>query len=252
MNFWQNKKEDIYIALYDDLSASLNTKEEIAFLKTIFNKRQKIIELGCGTGRTLIPLAKSGYKISGLDISKNMVNRAKEKLQKENLQTKIYIKDLTNFSLPEKFDGAILSQRTLNFIADEQKQRKALENVKKILKKGAILVINLMPARPDDFAQTQKTLKKTETFKNSVTGNTVEFYENWIPDPMKQTWTFTNEFREKNKKAGTTMKMRVIFETEMKNLLELCGFKVINTYGSWKKSKYDAKSKDLIFTTKSM
>lgn len=43
------------------------------------------------------------------------------------------------------------------------------------------------------------------------------------------------------------MKMRILFEAEMKNLLELCGFKTLNVYGNWRKTNYDAKSSDLIF-----
>lgn len=250
MTFWTKNKTDIYIELYDDFASSLKTNEEVAFLKQIFNKNQQIIEFGCGTGRTLIPLLQSGFQISGFDFSKNMIKRAKEKLKREKINTTLYIKDLTNFSFRSKFDGAILSQRTLNFISTAEKQRKALENIAKVLKKGSILVINLMPSNPDGFSQVQKTLKKTGTFKNSATGKNVELWENWIPNPIQQTWTFTDEFREGKKKAKTTMKMRILFESEMKNLSELCGFKTLNIYGNWKKAKYDAKSSDLIFITK--
>lgn len=252
MNFWNKKKEDIYVTFYDDFSSKLKTNDEVAFLKGIFNKKHRIIELGCGTGRTLIPLLKSGYQITGFDISTTMINKANVKLKKEKLSTTLLNKDLTNFSSRDKFDGAILSQRTLNFISSADKQRKALKNIAKILKKGSILVINLMPARPDDFAQIQKTLKKTGSFVNSSTGNKVEFWENWIPDPMNQTWTFINEFREGKKKAKTTMKMRILFEAEMENLLELCGFKTLKIFGNWKKAKYNAKASDLIFITQRM
>lgn len=250
MSFWQSNKSDIYIKLYDDFASSLKTKYELDFIKNIFKKNQKIIEFGCGTGRTLIPLLKSGYKISGLDISKGMIKHLRQKLKKEGIKTQIYNKNLINFSFGTKFNGGILSQRTLNFITEEKEQRKALENIAKVLKKGSILLINLMPARPNDFAQTQIKLKKTEKFKNSRTGNIVEFWENWIPNPMEQTWSFTNEFREGKKKVSTKMTMRAIFESEMKNLLELCGFKTLRTYGNWKKRKYDAKSSDLIIVAK--
>ncbi len=250
MSFWQSKKADIYIHLYDDFASSLKTADELRFLQSVFRKDRKIIEFGCGTGRTLVPLLKSGYKISGLDLSKGMLNHLKRKLKAEGLETDIYNKDLTKFALPVKFDGGVLSQRTLNFITAPAGQRKALENIAKILKKNAVLVINLMPARPNDFAKTQKSLKKTETFKNSVTGNKVEFWENWIPDSINQTWTFRNEFREENKRVGTDMQMRVIFELEMKYLLELCGFVVVAVYGNWKKRKYDEGATDMIFVTR--
>jgi len=249
-NFWQNDKTDIYIKLYDDFAGNLKTKEELAFLKKQFSKEQKIIEFGCGTGRTLVPLIKAGYRISGLDFSKGMTGILKKKLSASGLSTPVFNKDLTKFSLKEKYDGGMLSQRTLNFITTPEGQRKALVNISKTLKKGSILIINLMPARPDDFSRKQVKLKKTGTFKNSSTGNKVEYWENWLPDPMSQTWNFINRFVEKNKSISTDIKMRIIFETEMKNLLELCGFKTLKVLGNWKGEKYASKSKDMIFIAK--
>jgi len=248
--FWQNKKSDIYIELYDDFAAHLKTKDEIEFFKKFFTKNQRIIEFGCGTGRTLIPLLEAGYKVEGLDISSGMLKHLKQKLDKKSLKTRVHNEDLVRFSLKDKFDGGILSQRTLNFIADQDDQKKALMNINKCLKKGAFLVINLMPARKDDFKSIQKKLKKNGEFKNSKTGNKVEFWGSWIPDSVKQTWDFVDEFREKNNRASTKMKMRVIFEIEMENLLKKCGFETVNIYGGWDKDKYDAKSKDLIFVAK--
>lgn len=247
MTFWNKSESEIYIKLYDDLASSLKTNDEINFYQKTFKKKDEIIEFGCGSGRILIPMLKKRFNISGLDISKGMLDNLKIKLKKNNLETKIFNENLINFSLKDKFDGGILSLRTLNFITSQKNQRKALNNINKCLKKNARLIINLMPARPDDFADKQKSLKKTGSFKNTHTGNQVEFWENWIPNPLEQTWNFTNEFREKGKKIQTKMKMRVIFVPEMKNLLELCGFKIIKVLGNWKGNLYDEKSKDLIF-----
>lgn len=246
-NFWQKNKSDIYIQLYDDFASSLKTDDELAFLKNQFLKRQKIIEFGCGTGRTLLPLLKDGYQISGLDFSKGMLEHLQEKLDASGLAAQIFNKNLINFSLKNKYDGGVLSQRTLNFITTQNDQKKAILNVAKSLKKGAILIVNLMPARPNDFTKKQVKLKKTGSFKNSATGEMVEFWENWLPNQMDQTWELTNKFVEKNKSVTTEMKMRVVFEAEMRNLLELCGFKVLQICGSWKGKKYDEKSLDLIF-----
>ena len=250
MTFWQENKENIYIKLYDDLASDLKTGDELAFIKKIFSKNQKLIEFGCGTGRTMIPLLKYGYNISGLDYSKGMLKSLLSKCRKLNLKPQIFKKDLTKFTLKNKFDGGILSQRTLNFITTGKDQKKALLNIAKTLKPGATLIINLIPGRPDDFAKKQLKLKKTGSFTNTETGNIVGFWENWIPDPINQIWDLSNKFSEKGKSITTKMKMRVIFKTEMEYLLELCGFRVLGTYGSWRGIAYDEKSKDLIFVVK--
>lgn len=248
--FWKKQKADTYIQLYDDLASSLKSKDELAFLKKHFSKTQEIIEFGCGTGRTLFALLKAGYRISGLDFSKEMLKVLQKKLTTNQLKTDIFNKDLTNFSLNKKFDGAILSQRTLNFITTREGQKKALLNISKSLNKSAILIINLMPARPNDFAIKQTKFNKTESFVNSHTQNIVSLWEKWFPNPMDQTWEIENKFIEKGKEIVTKMKMRIIFEAEMENLLELCGFKTLKVYGNWKKIKYDEKSSDLIIVAR--
>lgn len=247
MNFWKHSKSEIYIRLYDDFASSLKTRQEVSFYQKFLSRNNKIIEFGCGTGRVLINLLEQGYNISGLDISKGMLEHLKTKLKQKGLNTNIFNKNLVRFSLKGKYDSGILSQRTLNFITTPNEQKKSLLNINKTLKTGAKLIINLMPARPNDFSDIQKMLKRTGIFTNSETGNKVEFWESWIPNPMDQTWNFVNEFREKNKKIRTEMKMRAIFAPEMTNLLELCGFKILKIFGDWKGGLYNAKSKDLIF-----
>lgn len=250
MNFWNDSKSEIYIKLYDDLAAKLKTNKELSFYKKYFTKDQRLIEFGCGSGRILIPLLEKGFDLSGLDISKGMLKHLRPKLKQRKLTTKIFNKDLTNFSLKTKFDGGILSQRTLNFITTQNGQKKALINISKTLKEGSILIINLMPARVSDFSSVQKDLVRTGTFKNSQTGNEVEFWESWIPNRSTQTWNFVNEFRESGNKINTKMKMRTVFVPEMKTLLKSCGFKIVDIFGDWEGEPYTEKSKNLIFVVR--
>ena len=244
-NFWAGG-DNIYISLYNDFSGDLKTKDEIRFYETLFARDLKLIEFGCGTGRVLIPLLKAGYQIDGLDISAGMLEVLKNSLIKKKLSAKVFRKDLLKFKLKSEYDGAILSQRTINFIPDADDQLKALLNISAVLKKGAKLVINLMPARPDKFASVQKTKVKTGHFVNSKTGKEVELWGSWIPDPIKQLWHMEDEFREGNKHCRVKMTMRAIFLSELKLMLLLGGFKLIAVYGSWNKHPYGRASKDLI------
>ena len=67
-----------------------------------------ILELACGTGRITIPIAKKGVTITGMDISPEMLQIAKTKLEKEpkDVQNRIQLlqKDMSNFKLNEKFN----------------------------------------------------------------------------------------------------------------------------------------------------
>lgn len=244
-NFWAGG-DNVYVSLYNDFSGDLKTKDEIRFYLSLFTRGRKLIEFGCGTGRVMLPLLKAGYKIDGLDLSASMLKILKNSLKAEGLKGAVYRRDLCKFKLSGKYDGAILSQRTFNFISDADDQLKALVNISSVMKRGAKLVINLMPARPDKFASVQKTKVKTGHFVNSKTGKKVQFWSSWIPDPMKQLWHMEDEFREGNKRCSVKMKMRSIFPSELKLMLLLGGFKLMAVYGSWKKRPFVRNSKDLI------
>lgn len=252
-DFWSQPHTNIYVELYDDYARDLKTTAEITFIKQHFQKQQHLIEFGCGTGRTLIPLLQSGFHIDGLDLSAPMLKKLRQKMIGQNIATTLLQQDLTKTYVSKKYDGAILSQRTLNFIGASHGalgQRRALMNVAASLKKNAMVIINLAPGRPEDFADAQIKLIKTGTFQNSQTGNLVEFWENWMPRSTEQIWDFTNEFREGKNKSRVAMSMRIIFPSELMYLLELTGFEVIKMYGGWDKSPVKRISKDLIITAR--
>jgi ubiquinone/menaquinone biosynthesis C-methylase UbiE len=69
--------------------------------------RGEVLEIACGTGRALIPLAQEGIKITGLDISDEMLKIAKEKVGRLDEKIKENIEfihgDMANFDLKKKF-----------------------------------------------------------------------------------------------------------------------------------------------------
>ena len=56
------------------------TQEEIAFLLDHMNLEPgaRILDMGCGTGRHVIPLAKLGFMVTGVDLSKGMLEIARK------------------------------------------------------------------------------------------------------------------------------------------------------------------------------
>lgn len=73
-------------------------------------KGAPILELGCGTGRLLLPLAKAGFQITGLDISPEMLEVAKRKIEAESVShlVSLQLGDMCDFSLGETYNLIII------------------------------------------------------------------------------------------------------------------------------------------------
>jgi ubiquinone/menaquinone biosynthesis C-methylase UbiE len=108
------------------------------FLKT----HHKILDIGCGAGRTTIPLYKQGYKdIIGIDISSTAIANAKKLAKSQELDINFLQQDVLNLNFKEnEFDGAIFSFNGLFCIPNHKNRLSALLEIKRVLKPNAPLI----------------------------------------------------------------------------------------------------------------
>lgn len=112
---WMGKKNtwerffDAHAPIYNDNEFTKNTIEEMDFLidELALPRGAAILDVGCGTGRHSIELARRGYAVTGLDLSAGMLGRAAEAATAASVQVEWIHADATEFSIPERFDGAI-------------------------------------------------------------------------------------------------------------------------------------------------
>ncbi len=111
MKQWYEELFRDYAGKYEKESFTAGTAGEVDFIEKEldYNKSAKILDIGCGTGRHSLELARRGYSnITGIDLSESMLNRAKEIAGKENLKIGFFIKDARDFNFNGSFDLAIM------------------------------------------------------------------------------------------------------------------------------------------------
>lgn len=127
---------DLYVGKYDS---------DLEFYKSFCTKTDKIIEIGCGTGRILECFLKLDYYITGVDISQEMLDKASEKLNKWNNSNKLQLINhnftTDRLSEKEKFDKALLTFYTFNYILDNPKD--FLKNIYTSLVDNGLLLMDL-------------------------------------------------------------------------------------------------------------
>ena len=100
---------DAHAPIYEENEFTKNTGREVDFLleELQLPSGAWILDIGCGTGRHSVELAKRGYAVTGLDLSAEMLARAAEAANASGIQVEWVRSDATQFSLPRKYDGAI-------------------------------------------------------------------------------------------------------------------------------------------------
>jgi ubiquinone/menaquinone biosynthesis C-methylase UbiE len=117
---------------------------ELPFIIKNIKGKRKILDLACGFGRFSIPLSKKGYDVYGVDISKNLIQKAKEKAKKEKL--KIEFKYGTFLKIPykkEEFEAVIIIWTAFCHLLNKKDQINALKEIKRVSKNEGIIIIDV-------------------------------------------------------------------------------------------------------------
>lgn len=111
---------------------------------------ERILEVGCGSGRILQSLAAAGCRVLGVDISDEMLAVAQEKLAPELADGHVQLRNFNflNGSLEEKFDRVLVTFYTLNYLLDEVGCARFLQNISASMEPGGLILLDLFYPLP--------------------------------------------------------------------------------------------------------
>ena len=134
-------------------------KELLDYFKD-FEPKGTLLDLGCGKGRDCIEIAKLGYKVTGVDISKVGINQMILKAKEHDLNIQGIVGDIYTFDKINEFDIILLDSMLHFYKNDKVKETQFLENILKQMKKDSVLCNLLMKSN------------KNETYIKSVINST--------------------------------------------------------------------------------
>ncbi|NOU17209.1 MAG: methyltransferase domain-containing protein [Bacteroidales bacterium] len=147
MKQWYETLFENYGLKYDSENFTQGTLGECDFIESEieYNKQCRILDIGCGTGRHSIELAKRGYKITGIDLSDSLLKRAKEKASKLELQIEFQKHDARNLPFSNEFDLAIMiCEGAFPLMETDEMNFQILQNAEKSLKDNGKLIFTTL------------------------------------------------------------------------------------------------------------
>lgn len=120
-------------------------EREITFLEWTFRQCplevNHILDVGCGSGRFLIPLTRKGYNVTGLDISKDMLEECARRLKKQNLRTDLIHQDLKTMDFDSKFDALLCMDSVISYFLETEEIINILKRFHRALRPQGVLII---------------------------------------------------------------------------------------------------------------
>lgn len=211
-----------------------------------------VLEIGCGTGRILIPVAEAGITMIGLDHTPAMLAVARRKIAQTSPETQRRIElvegDMREFALPQRFRLIMIPYRAFLHLLTPADQRRALCCIREHLAEDGRLIFNVFDPDLDEIAAhiapLGTALKKTCEFNHPDTGHRVILWDTRQYDPEGQRVNKYNIFEELDddgtvlSKTYSPLTLRYVYRYEMQYLLELCGYQVQTLYGDFSRGPF--------------
>jgi 2-polyprenyl-3-methyl-5-hydroxy-6-metoxy-1,4-benzoquinol methylase len=226
---WYESLFENYAKMYDNEVFTRGTVGECDFIEKEINagKSLKILDVGCGTGRHAIELTKRGYHVTGIDLSENQLERAREKAKENGLVINFQRQDARNLPFDNEFDIAImLCEGGFSLMETDEMNFEILKNVTKALKPQAKLIFTLPNGLFPLFNSVNEFYASEEEAGSSICRST-----NF--DLMTFRDHNTVEFEDDDgKKITLNCNERYYVPCEITWLLKSLGYKTIDIFGA--------------------
>ena len=243
------------IARYYDWIHSELTADIDFVLSLMEGRLHSVLELGCGTGRIVLPLARAGHEVLGLDTSQAMLDLAESKLNEETIDIKSRVTfvndDMTNFNLDRRFSLVILSHNTLNELNTDG-IKKTFDRIGEHLADDGFIFLDI--ANPSvlmgHFQENNEVLERQ--FQDPESGRLVRQSSSISVDVARQQmqveWVFDTPAGEEvdSSRISHQATYHLIYPHELELLLNSAWFKLDQMYGGYDKELYGEEGERLI------
>lgn len=221
-------------AIYDQLMSGIDYDEWASCVSMLVERHGGVpgaqaLDLACGTGSTTLALARTGYTVTGLDLSGEMLQAARKKAETAGLPGISYLQaDMRNFSLAEPVALAVSFQDGINYLLSEEDFYAAALAVYRSLLPGGLFIFDINRVEKLHGAQSALAWADSPDFtlvwETSFAG--ADIWEIALTGFSRTENGLYAKFREVHQE-------RVIPEREVLAVLQSAGFTLTASYGAF-------------------
>lgn len=241
--------------VYDTLSSPYD--EDLPWYSDLTTRLHgRVLELACGSGRLLVPIAQAGNEAVGLDVSPDMLELAHQKLACASPSVAERVRlvqgDMRTFALGETFDLAIIAARSFCYLITRADQQRTLAAVAAHLRPGGLLALDLLNPTPTWLLEPPGSLRQDLVHYDSVRDLTIARTETVVSTDFAAQVRMTRSAYEVVANDGSVTKRfvewpyRYTYRFEAELLLEQAGFEVAGVYGGYQREPFSSWSKWLV------
>ena len=248
-----------FIAEYYDFLPLVKGRQDLDFYLYYADAAgDPILELGCGTGRILLPMAEAGHRVYGLDFSTQMLARCRQKLDAMPPDVRERVRliqgNMAAFDLDEKFRLVTIPFRPFQHLLEVGEQKNCLRAAHKHLEPGGKIILDLFqtdPRRMHDPVHLSESEAHPEVMlpngrKVRLAERTVTFHRAAQMNDVELIYYITHPDGRKERLVHA-FTIRYFFRYVVEHLLQLCGFRVLGVFGKYDRSPLLDDSPDMLF-----
>jgi SAM-dependent methyltransferase len=238
---------DEYAPFYDWENAQTVQRRDVPFWERLAAAQSgPVLELGCGTGRITVPVARAGARIVGIDRSAEMLARGRQRLRRARLGRTASLVRGDIRALPFRrrpgFSLVMAPYGILQSLTKEKDLKATLGSVHGVLKPGGLFVIDLVP----DLPRWDEYDRHTSLSGSGPGGRRITLIESVRQDAKRGLTIFDHEYVERRGGRRRVQRFSLTFRTlsvqQMSRRLESAGFEVRAVLGDYLGGPWDSRS----------
>jgi ubiquinone/menaquinone biosynthesis C-methylase UbiE len=238
---------DDYAPYYDWENRQTVGRRDIAFWSALAHGADgPILELGCGTGRVALPLARHGSIVVGIDRSPSMLARAQARVRRARLASRVKLirGDIRHLPFPDKsFPLVMAPYGILQSLLDERLLTDTLKDVRRVLARHGTFGMELVADLP---AWEEYSDRVTLRGERGPHGRPITLIESVTQDRRRHLTRFRQTFVEGRGRSATRRSFSLAFRTltvpQMVQRLEKAGLEVSALLGDYQGGPWDLRA----------